>query len=581
MQNMLSHSATRPHIARPSYLNKKTMWLLLLAGAVVWSLMQAGLLQNELVNTGGWTLVARFLQAAVQPDLSPDFLQLTLEATLTTLAFAVTGIFLSLLIGFFGGIFASEVWWQSVMPRRQIWWGRAPWLAVRSGLAFIRAIHELIWGLFFVNIIGLDPLTAILAIAIPFGAVTAKVFSEILDETPRKAYDALRHSGVSTPKALVYTLLPQAFLDMVSYSFYRFECAIRAAAVLGIIGAGGLGQEIFLSFQTLKYDQIWTLLYALFLLNGVADYWSGVLRRRLGGPLSCAGGHCFEADTSHRPGNKRAIYRYDRVVRASLLAALILIPFSFWYVQPGWERLFSARTLQNFADVVRFAIPPDFSVVPLAKWFELSKTTLAMSLLATVGAALFSLVLSFPAANNFLLPGGLMDMGRGSKLRRFTGIAILLVTRAFLLVSRSIPPPIWAIMFLFVLFPGILPGAAALGMYTLGVLGRLMAEVVENVDDRPLTALKSQGAGAGQLFTYGVLPTTFPRFIAYFLYRWEETIRATVVVGLVGAGGLGRLLVEQLSSFDYQGVLATLIIFIAIIFVVDMISAAARKAFRV
>ena len=82
----------------------------------------------------------------------------------------------------------------------------------------------------------------------------------------------------------------------------------------------------------------------------------------------------------------------------------------------------------------------------------------------------------------------------------------------------------------------------ALGLYTMGVLGRLMAEATENLDDRPLTALKAQGAKAPQVFAYGVLPPTIPRFIAYFLYRWEETIRATVVIGLVGAGGLGWLL---------------------------------------
>ena len=195
-------------------------------------------------------------------------------------------------------------------------------------------------------------------------------------------------------------------------------------------------------------------------------------------------------------------------------------------------------------------------------------------------AGLFSLVLSFPAAHNFLLPGGLLDLGRGSKGRKWAGLAILVSTRAILLVLRPIPPPIWALMLLFVLVPGIIPGAAALGLYTIGVLGRLMAEVVENLDDRPLVAFKSLGARGGAVFTYGVLPPTFPRFVGYLLYRWEEIIRATVVVGLVGAGGLGWLLTEQLSSFDYSGVLATLIIFVGLIFLVDMISNAVRRAFR-
>lgn len=89
-----------------------------------------------------------------------------------------------------------------------------------------------------------------------------------------------------------------------------------------------------------------------------------------------------------------------------------------------------------------------------------------------------------------------------------------------------------------------------------------------------------QAAGARSIFAYGVLPATMPRFISYLLYRWEETIRATVVIGLVGAGGLGRLLTNQLVNFNYQGVLTTLIVFVSITFAVDLVSALARSAFR-
>jgi phosphonate transport system permease protein len=171
-------------------------------------------------------------------------------------------------------------------------------------------------------------------------------------------------------------------------------------------------------------------------------------------------------------------------------------------------------------------------------------------------------------------------MGRGGLLQRLTSILILFAARAVLLILRSVPAPIWALLLLFVFFPGILPGALALGLYTLGVLGRLNAESVENLDERPLRALKAQGAGGGQVFAYGVLPPTTPSFLGYTFYRWEEAIRATIVVGLVGAGGLGRLLIEGLSSFNYQGVFTVLIVFIGLIFLVDLTSAQARKAFR-
>jgi len=102
------------------------------------------------------------------------------------------------------------------------------------------------------------------------------------------------------------------------------------------------------------------------------------------------------------------------------------------------------------------------------------------------------ILLSLPAARNFMLPGGILNSANGAKIPRITRVAILLITRGLLLVFRAIPAPIWALIFLFVFFPGILPRAIALGLYTLGVLGRLMAEVIENLDERPLRALRVQ-----------------------------------------------------------------------------------------
>ena len=173
-----------------------------------------------------------------------------------------------------------------------------------------------------------------------------------------------------------------------------------------------------------------------------------------------------------------------------------------------------------------------------------------------------------------------LERGARGDLNRWWRTGVMVFTRFVLLFVRAVPEPIWALIFLFVLFPGILPGAIALCLHNLGILGRLMAEVRENLDDRPLRSLKALGATDPQIFLYGVLPLTLPRFVAYILYRWEVCIRATVIVGLVGAGGLGRLLTEQLSSFDYKGVLTTLIVFIGLTFLVDLISASVRRTLK-
>ncbi len=546
---------------QPSLLNWRTLWGLLFVAAVIWSLHLAGLFERDQVNVGGWTLVVRFLLAAFSPELSSEFLHLTLEATLQTLTYAVCGTFFSVLLGLVGGVLSSEVWWLSKGFQ-------AYWLAVRAFLAIPRAIHELIWGLFLINIFGLDPLVAVLAIAIPFGAITAKVFAEILDETPRTSLLALLNSGVSPLNAFAYSLIPQAFPNLLSYTFYRFECSIRSAAVLGIIGAGGLGYQILLSLQSLRYEQMWTFLIALVLLSGATDFWSAMLRRQLGATSR------LDLNVLNLSQRQKPLDQDHRLVSLSLFGVIVLLIFSFWYVKADFTKLWTPRTAQLLAGLIQDSFPPDIS--QLSQVLTLAAQTLAMSLLAITIAGIGGILLSFPAANNFLLPGGILDPGRNSHL----GTAVLVFTRFFLLFTRAVPEPIWALIFLFVFFPGILPGAIALGIHNLGILGRLMAEVTENLDQRAARSLKALGATGSQVFLYGVLPCTLPRFVAYILYRWEVCIRATLIVGFVGAGGLGRLLTEQLSSFDYRGVIATLICFICLTFLVDLISATVRRTLR-
>jgi phosphonate transport system permease protein len=485
---------------------------------------------------------------------------LTLSSTFTTVAFAVAGTTLSVFLGLVFGVLGSEIFWQLHTPaqgahtpvRRSY-----PWLGVRAVLAVPRAIHEVIWGLFFINILGLNPLVAVLAIAIPFGAITAKVFAEILDDTPKEALWALRASGATPGKALLYGLLGQASPDLLSYAFYRFECAIRAAAVLGLIGAGGLGYQILLSLQSLRYEQIWTFLYALILLSGVTDAWSSFLRRRLhlATRIELQSGRRSQSDPH-------------------------LIPLSFWYVRADFGALFTRRTFQLLTGVVHSAMPPRLSAGLLKNLLSLSAQTLSMSILAITLAGAAGLLLSFPAAANFSLPGGIFDHGKSSRAQVFKGTLILIASRGVLLILRGLSEAVWALLVLFFLFPGILPGALGLGLYNLGVLGRLMAEVTENVDHRPLRALSAQGASRLQVFLYGVLPITLPRYMAYVVYRWEVCIRATVMVGLVGAGGIGRLLADQLSSFDYRGVATSLLFLMGLTFGADLLGAALRRALR-
>jgi phosphonate transport system permease protein len=548
-------------------------WGVVSLGAIACSCLAAGLFQQNLVNADGLPLLLRFFSASLHPDLSSEMLQLTREASLVTLAYGVCGTSLSLVLGLVGGLLSSEVWWVSVGGKSKVW------LTIRTLIAFPRAIHELIWGLFFISLWGLDPLTAILAIAIPFGAIVAKVFSEILDDTPRQALSALLNSGVPPHHAFCYSLFPQAFLNLLSYAFYRFECSIRSAAVLGIIGAGGLGYQILLSLQSLRYEQLWTFFYALFILNGLVDFSSAWLRRRLG----CTSRMNL---TLRRTGDNLPINLLSQLpvklpsrkfAITLSFGIILLIAYCFWYIHPNFSHLWATSSSQRLEEIYRASQPPDWSLLP--QLARLSLETVAMSVLAIAIAASGGLILAFPAAHNLFLSGGLLNPNQGVGASALPLVGLLL-SRSVLLLSRAIPAPIWALVVVFVLFPGILPGAVALGLHNLGILGRLMTEVVENLDQRPLEALKSQGAPASLVFFYGVLPLSLSRFLAYALYRWEVCLRETVIVGLVGAGGLGRLLMEQLSSFDYRGIVLTLGCFLLLTFAVDWVSAAARRSLR-
>ena len=547
--------------------------LLVWIGFVLWALWLSELGRSPLINWGGLSEVGRFWLAMFHPALGADFLGVVLKAAGVTFAFAVCGTACSLALGLFFGIASSRVWWRVFWPGAVGWW---LWTVVRMVLSIPRAIHEWIWGLLLLSVLGLDPLVGILAIALPFGAITAKVFSEILDETPTQPLETLINSGIKPGLAFLYGHLPQALPNLISYSFYRFECSLRAAAVLGVIGAGGLGYQIALSTQSLRYEELWTGFYALILLNGLVDGWSGWLRRQMGfvGRMSLAEKQEEAVPLQKGQLQERQLQkRHNRqlALKLSWMGIVLAFPMCLAYLDIDWGRLGNVRSL--LTDIAMQVTPdrvlPNFSLTLLPSALQ----TVAMSVLAITLAGLGGMVFSLFAAQALFSQKGLI--GKGS-----AGYVTLLGSRLVLLATRAIPAPILALVILFGMLPGMWPGVLALALHNFGVLGRLMAEANENLPDGPVRGLRSLGASAGGIVFYGILPANLSRFFAYILYRWEVCLRETVIVGLVGVGGLGRIMTEQLTSFDYGGLAATLTVFILLTVIVDFVSSWLRAAFR-
>lgn len=522
-------------------------WVIGAIVLVVWSLWSTGIGREPVLNPPGLQTLRSFWEAALRPDLSAEYLRRTLDATLITVTFALLGTVLASLIGLVGGVLMSEAWWAGGRRGRPARGGarqsvrngarRPGWMLTRIGLGIPRGIHEAVWGIILLVILGRDPLVGILALTIPFGAITAKVYAEIIDETPSGPYDALIHAGAGRLQAFVYATLPRIWDDLLAYAFYRFDCAVRSAVILGMIGAGGLGFELITAFQGLAYERMWTLIYALVLLGWVFDRWSASLRHTGRG----------------------------RWMRISALLGLALTVWSVVYLRPDLGRLVSASTWERAGRMAADALPPSLP----STWADLlgdAAATVQMSVLAVVVGSAIGVVAAFL---------GVHRPGDGPVRAAVAGAC-----RIILLTIRALSPPVWALLLLFVVLPGPLPGALALGLYNAGVLGRLFTEVLETMDRRPVLSLQLLGAGRIATFVYGVLPLVAGRFTAYALYRWEIAIRETVVVGVVGAGGLGRVLESQRASFDYSGMLTVVIALLLLSLLVDLASASARRAWR-
>ena len=255
-------------------LDARRLLSLVLIGAFVWSLSSVDW-RGGIVHTGGGDALKDFPLALFPPELSPGFLKLGLIASWQTVVHAVAGITLAIIIGLPLGIIASGSLGKPGRVRMLVA------AVMRFILAFMRSIHELIWAVLFVAAFGLSSLAAVLAIAIPYAGILGRIYSELLNDVSEGPLDGLRSAGASPAGVLIYGRMPMVLTDLLSYGFYRFECAIRAAAIMSFVGIRGLGFEIQLSLHDLKFAEVWTLLLFLFGLVLLVDYWSNSVRRSL------------------------------------------------------------------------------------------------------------------------------------------------------------------------------------------------------------------------------------------------------------------------------------------------------------
>jgi phosphonate transport system permease protein len=227
-------------------------------------------------------VTGRFLGDFLPPRVDGEFLAMVARETWRTVAIATAGIVLALLLAIPLTLLSTAALSVSALGGRM---GMLPFAlrqAVRALLIVLRSVPELVWALVFVRVVGLGPTAGVLAIALTYAGMLGKVYGEILESGDTHAATTLLRNGSGRLQAFLYGLLPQNAAELTSYTVYRWECAIRSSAVLGFVGAGGLGQQMDLSMKMFAGAEVATMLIVFMLLVWLSDVLSAQLRRVLG-----------------------------------------------------------------------------------------------------------------------------------------------------------------------------------------------------------------------------------------------------------------------------------------------------------
>jgi phosphonate transport system permease protein len=475
--------------------------------------------------------LGHFASGLFPPDLSPAFLNTVALATVRTLSIAIAGTVLAVAIGFpLGALATPALWRRGPLLSGESQGPGAALSFVAAGLArFFRAVPDVVWAIFFVVGFGLGPLPGALALGINCAGVLARVYADLLEGVPPGPVLALHATGASRIQALVAGIAPQAMPSLLAYTLYAFECNVRAAAVLGLVGAGGLGQEIGLSLRLFEYGQVTTLLAATMALVLATDALSRFFRKS---------------------ANRR---RGSRKVVGGVLIAVAFASFA----DTGF---FSAPAPVH---MLRFAaqLAPDLSRAFLATTLIPLRETVAISVLGTALGICLAAALAVPATAGLTLNDG---DGASVAGRLFHGAA-----RSVLALLRSIPELVWALLCILAFGVGAFSGAVALGLHTGGVLGKLFAEALEEVPPRPVEELRAAGATRLQRLVWAMAPQARETLLSYALLRWETNLRLATVVGLVGGGGLGLALYNDVQLGFYSRASTLVLIIYALVMVTD------------
>lgn len=243
--------------------------------------------------------------------------------------------------------------------------------------------------------------------------------------------------------------------------------------------------------------------------------------------------------------------------KRNVIYAVILI-FAIYGCARGTEIDLSrfAQVSNMFTFITEKWLPPAWEVLPTA--FRETLITLEMAFLGTIAASVIALPLSFLAAQNVASP------------------LVYNTVRTVLSFLRSVPEIVFGLIFVTAVGLGPFPAILAISLHNIGVLGKLISELVEAAEPGPQEALRSVGATRSMVSLYGILPQIIPNVLSQYFYRLEVAVRASLILGFIGAGGIGQLLFIHFKVFQYEKVAVDVLMIMLLVVIIDYASAVIR-----
>ncbi len=475
-------------------------------GFVVLALACLALADLKISTVDPWAEMGRMGLGLLSPDFtSVDRLGMALARTV---AFALLGVSAAAVLGFgLAQLFHFRI--------------------VRVAAAFVRAVHELFWALIFLQMFGINALTGVLAIAIPYAGIFAKVYAEILEEADTTALRAMP-KGAGRVSIFFFARLPDVWVHLKSYTYYRFECGLRSSAILGFVGVPTLGYHLDSAFRQGQYSEVAALLFSFYLLIATIRWW---LRPRL--------------------------------MPAYLVVAPFLLPVGAAISWDNVVRFFTSDIVPHPLRVAESLDASAWSAFGDWLWHLVSEQalpgiidTLLLTQIALVGAGLLTLVF-FPLVS-----------------RKFMGPAGTGAGHVILVVLRSTPEFILAYLFLQFWGPSMLPAIVALALHNGAIMGHVMGRHSNEITLRP------DAARGIDRYGWEILPRIYPQFLAFLFYRWEVILRETAILGILGIHTLGFYVDSAIQDIRLDRAMVLIFITAMLNIGVDTASRAIRSRLR-